>query len=106
MTIRKRSAVLALFILLVSVLYGAAKVNSHFLVEYVVEQTLIQKAPAGTDSAKIKKCLQELLAAEPDRHSRTVLLFRISSDLEKVQVLSLQALVDLLKVVNPEVLIS
>ena len=104
MTIRKRSAVLLIFIVLASALYGVAKYNSNFLVEYVVEKTMIQKAPAGTDPAKIRKYLQALLSAEPDRQSRTDLLFRISRDLEKIQVLSPQALADLLKVEKPEVL--
>jgi len=65
---------------------------------------MIQKAPAGTDPAKIRKYLQELLSAEPDRRSRIDLLFRISRDLEKIQILSLQDLADFLKLEKPEVL--
>ena len=99
MTFRKRSAVMGIVVGFFLVFYGTAKYNSHLLVEYVVERTLVQKAPAGTDPDKIRRHLQELLAAASDRHAKTELLFRISRDLEKVQVLSSPALVELM---NPE----
>jgi len=101
MTIQKRSIVMALIVLFFAMLYGIAKFNSPFLVEYVVEQTLIQKAPPGTDPVKIHERLQELLAQAPDRRSRIDLLFRISMHLEKVQSLSHQDLSDLLEVEEP-----
>lgn len=78
------------------ILYMTAKINSHNLVKYVVEQTLVQKAPAGTGPDEIHAKLQALLDAIPDRRSRTDALFRISSELEKVQDLSPQALERLL----------
>lgn len=98
MTIQKRSIVLGLIVLLFALLYGIAKFNSPFLVEYTVEQALIQKAPPGTDPVKIHERLQELLAQAPDRRTRIDLLFRISRYLEKVQTLSRQDLSDLLEV--------
>lgn len=78
------------------ILYMTAKINSHNLVKYAVEQTLVQKAPAGTGPDEIHEKLQALLDAIPDRRSRTDALFRISSELEKVQDLSPQALERLL----------
>jgi hypothetical protein len=101
MTIQKRSIVLGLIVLLFALLYGIAKFNSPFLVEYTVEQALIQKAPPGTDQVKIHERLQELLAQAPDRRTRIDLLFRISRYLEKVQTLSRQDLSDLLEVEGP-----
>ena len=98
MTIQKRSIVLGLIVLLFALLYGIAKFNSPFLVEYTVEQALIQKAPPGTDPVKIHERLQELLAQAPDRRTRIDILFRISRYLEKVQTLSRQDLSDLLEV--------
>ena len=92
---------MGLIVLLFALLYGIAKFNSPFLVEYTVEQALIQKAPPGTDPVKIHERLQELLAQAPDRRTRIDLLFRISRDLEKVQTLSRQDLSDLLEVEGP-----
>jgi hypothetical protein len=101
MTIQKRSIVIGLIVLFLAMLYGIAKFNSPFLVEYIVEQTLIQKAPPGTDPAKIHERLQELLAQAQDRRTRIDLLFRISRHLEKVQTLSHQDLSDLLEAGEP-----
>jgi hypothetical protein len=101
MTIQKRSIVMGLIVLFFAMLYGIAKFNSPFLVEYTVERTLIQKAPPGTDPAKIHERLQELLVQAPDRRTRIDLLFRISRYLEKVQTLSHQDLSDLLELEEP-----
>jgi hypothetical protein len=97
MTIQKRSAILGIIVALILILYGAAKFNSFYLVEYVVEKTLIQKAPSGTDPAEIHKRLQGLLAAAPDRNAEFEMLFRISEQLEKVQELSPRALEEVLE---------
>ena len=102
MTIQKRSVVMGVIVIFLAMLYGAAKYNSTFLVEYTVEQTLIQKAPPGTDPVKIRQRLQELLIEAPDQQARIGLLFRISGYLEKVQTLSLQDLADLMEVKTPE----
>ena len=104
MTIRKRSAVLGIILGAVLVLYGTVKFHSEILVEYVVIKTLVQKTPPGADSDKVLEHLRELLAAAPDRKARTDLLFRISRDLEKVQVLSPNALARLLAVKRFEIL--
>jgi len=103
MTIQKRSVVIGVIVIFFAMLYGAAKYNSPFLVEYTVEQTLIQKAPPGTDPIKIRQRLQELLIEAPDQQARIDLLFRISRYLEKVQALSLQDLADIMEVKAPEV---
>ena len=104
MTIRERSAVMGIIAAMSLILYGAARFNSHLLVEHVVERTLIQKAPAGTDPVKIRQSFQALLAAAGDRSARTDMLFGISQELEKVQVLSPQALAEILKIPEPEIL--
>ena len=93
---------MGIIVIFLVMLYGAAKYNSPFLVEYTVEQTLIQKAPPGTDPVKIRQRLQELLIEAPDQQARIGLLFRISGYLEKVQTLSLQDLADLMEVKAPE----
>lgn len=101
MSIRKRSVVLGIIICLFLIVYATAKINSYMLVENVVERTLIQKCSTGTDTAEVRRRFQELLAAFPDKSDRTDVLFRISSELEKLQVLSPR---DLEKLLNPGIL--
>ena len=78
---------LALFILALAV-YGTVKLYSPLLIFYVVEQTLIQKAPPGTDPALLHARLQVIVYASPDAKTRMEVLFRISAYLEKVQTLT------------------
>jgi len=68
-----------------SVFYGAARYYSPSLVLYVVEQSLTQKAPAGTDLAALHERLHALLSATPDQKARMEKMLRISEYLEKVQ---------------------
>ena len=93
---------MGIIIVILSMLYATAEYNSLMLAEYIVEQTLIQKAPPGTDPVKVHKRLEELLTTEPDRHARINLLFAFSGYLEKVQALSPQTLAELMRAENPE----
>ena len=97
MTIRKRSVVMAAVACLFLVLYAVTRINSPVLVEYVVERTLIQKSPAGSDPRELSRRFRSLLDSSADKQGRTNLLFRISGELEKVQVLSPRVLEDLLR---------
>ena len=76
---------MVVLIVLSSFLFGAANYYSPSLVLYVVEQTLVQKAPAGTDPALTRERLHTLLAAAPDQNAKMTRLLRISEQLEKVQ---------------------
>ena len=98
MNIRKRSLILGLLLAVVSVGYGAARHYSPFLVEYVVEQTLVQKAPSGTDPVLLKSRLHALLSVAPNQELRMERLLRISEHLEKVQRLTPGELNDLLAI--------
>ena len=104
MTIQKRSAVILAVIMILSMLYGVAKYKSPFLVEFIVERTLIQKAPSGTDPGKVRARLGALLEGMPDRQSKTDFLFRIAGELEKVQTLTLRGLSELLQAEDPGML--
>ena len=84
------------------IFYTAARINSHVLLEYVVERTLIQKSPSGSDPAEVSRRFRSLLDDLPDKDRRTDALFTISRELEKVQLLSPGALDDLLDPLNPE----
>jgi hypothetical protein len=104
MTIQKRSLIILYIIVLLSMLYGVAKYKSTYLVEFIVERTLIQKAPSGTDPARVRDRLRVLIEGMPDRKSKTDLLFRIAGELEKVQALTLQGISQILQVEDPRML--
>jgi len=88
MTIRNRFVTMLVLFVISSILYGAAKHYSPSLVLHVVEQTLTQKAPAGTNPASTLERLHALLAAAPDQNARMARLLDISGQLEKVQTLT------------------
>ncbi|MDR1727573.1 MAG: hypothetical protein LBT74_06545 [Acidobacteriota bacterium] len=88
MTVRKRASVLAVAAALAVAAYGAARHCAPALVRYVVEQSLLQKAPAGAagrDAATVRRRLDACLAAEPDGEARLRRLLQISAQLEKAQ---------------------
>jgi len=99
MTIGKRSLVVGSLIVVASVLYGAAKYYSPSLV-FLVEQSLIQKAPSQVDRALLHERLRAQIAEAPDKDSQMQTLFRISEYVEKVQYLTLEQLDQLLPVQN------
>ncbi len=98
MTIRNRSLVLGLLLVIGLGLYGAAKQYSPSLVLYVVEQSLIQKAPAGVNVSRLHERFRARVFSAPDNASRMERLLVISQYLEKVQHLTVQQLDELLAV--------
>jgi len=71
-----------------SILYGAGRHYSPSLIRHVVEQSLIQKAPADADPVCLQNRLRAILAKTPDRDAQTQRLLQISEYLEKVQLLT------------------
>ena len=96
MTIQKRSIIAGVVLAFVLFLYGAGRYYSPFLIQYVVEQSLIQKAPSGTTPVYIQKRLGALLSAAPNQKAKMQRLLRISEYLEKVQSLAPEDLDSLL----------
>ena len=96
MTIRKRSIVVGSLLAIASVFYGAARYYSPSLVLYVVEQSLIQKAPSGINTSQIHERFRAHIFSAPDKISRMERLLRISGSLEKVQHLTFDQLDELL----------
>jgi len=95
---RNRSIVVATILLLGLITYAAAKYYAPSLVLYVVEQTLIQKAPEGSNPALLRERLHSLLAEITDENEKMARLLRISEQLEKVQILKPEDLDNLLAV--------
>ncbi len=102
MTIRKRSLVIGCLLVIALVIYGAAKYYSPSLIRYVVEQSLIQKAPSGARPDILHERFRAHLSAAPNQNSQMESLLRISESLEKVQRLSFEQLDQLLAVDGPE----
>ncbi|HYK88740.1 MAG TPA: hypothetical protein VE398_08220 [Acidobacteriota bacterium] len=98
MSFRRRSAVAGLLGILALGLYLTGRIYSPSLVTYVVEESLIQKAPPGTDPNLIRRDLHALLDAIPDRDVRLSRVLAISQYVEKVQTLTPQELKRLLAV--------
>ena len=88
MNIQKRLTIAGIILTFLLILYGAGRYNSPSLIRHVVEQSLMQKAPAGTDPALLQKRLDALLSGAPDQKAQMEQLFRISRHLEKVQSLT------------------
>lgn len=85
MTLRRRSLVMVGFLAFAAAAYGIARRSAPAMVRHVVEQSLIQKAPADVGEESIRRRLDELLRETPDGKARMRTLLRISQDLEKVQ---------------------
>lgn len=66
----------------------AAKLSAGWMVAYVVEETLIQKAPAGMDPHVLRSRLESRLDVCPDRATRLQRLMEIAQTLERVQTLT------------------
>ena len=85
MTIKKRSVVMAAFLAFGLTSYGIARHYTPSLILYVVEQSLIQKAPEGIKPYMVHRRLDTFLSAMPDQNARIETLLRISQYLEKTQ---------------------
>ncbi len=69
-------------------IYVTAKLSAGSIVSYVVEETLIQKAPPGIDPLLLRSRLESRLAACPDETTRLQRLMEIAQTLERVQTLT------------------
>jgi hypothetical protein len=85
MTFRQRTLILLCLGILACGAYATARIYSATLVAYVVEESLIQKAPDGADAGLIRARFQGLVHSLPDRRSRLQRLMEMSQVLEKVQ---------------------
>jgi len=88
MTVQKRLITACILLAFASFLYGAGRHYSPSLIRYVVEQSLIQKAPSGADPVYIQNRLRAILSKTPDRDAQTQRLLQISEYLERLQFLT------------------
>lgn len=90
-------AVISILLALALASYGTARYYSQSLILFVVEQTLIQRSPDGTDPARLRHQLETHLAAFAGQDLRMERLLSLSMNLEKVQALTPAQLDELLK---------
>jgi pheromone shutdown protein TraB len=95
LTFRQRLFLLLLLAMLFFAVYGVARYYSPAIVAYVVEQTLIQKAPEGVGPELVRQRFEALVATLP-AEAKLKKILAISSYLEKVQKLTPQELERLL----------
>ncbi len=96
MPFSRRLLVIAILMAVALTAYGIAKHYSASLVAYVVEQGLLQKLPPGVNPEVVRMRFHGLLTAMPDRGARLERLLIMSQYLEKVQILTVQELDELL----------
>src|SRR5262245_42726912 len=85
MTFRQRTLMLLGLGIVACGAYAITRVYATALVTYVVEESLIQKAPEGADPGQIRARFQGIIHSLPDRSSRLQRLMEMSQVLEKVQ---------------------
>lgn len=93
----KRILILGLMGVAAVGVYLTAKLYAGSIVAYVVEETLIQKAPPGVDPRLLRTRLESRLAACPDRTARLRRLMEIAQTLERTQRLTPGQLENVLK---------
>jgi len=98
MSFRWRAGTVGMLFVVSLAAYGTARFFSHSLAIYVVEQALIQKAPAGTDPTLLRTRFHALLAAVPDSKAKLAKVLAMSQYLEKIQTLTREELEQLLSV--------
>lgn len=76
---------MAVFLIFALTTYGIARYYAPSLILHVVEQSLIQKAPANIQTHLVHQRLQALLSEIPDQNARMERLLRLSQYLEKIQ---------------------
>ena len=84
---KRRLIVAGLAACLAAVLLVTAKRYSVSLISLVVEEALIQKLPAGSDSEGVRLEFRTVLADLPDRQQKLGKLLYMSQYLEKLQTL-------------------
>ncbi len=85
---RRRIWATGMIFLLALSCYAALRKYSPALVAFVVEETLVRKAPDNADPGRVRSRFQRLISGCPDDAARLRMLLAVSQSLEKVQKLS------------------
>jgi hypothetical protein len=88
MSFRQRLTVMFFLLSIARAIYGASRYYSQLLIVFVVEHTLMQRLPGGSDPALLRHRVETLLAASPSQDIKMERLLNLSMHLEKIQVLT------------------
>ena len=97
----QRIRILCLILVLGLISYVLARSCAPAIIEYVVEETLVQKAPHDVDPAVVRARLAAALAARADRDTKLEFLLDVARSLEKYQKLTPQEIDRLLPAKPP-----
>ena len=81
-------AVLGVCLIIAAASFTAARLASASIVAYVVEETLVQKAPPGTDPLWVRFRFRTMLSGSAGKAARIDRLMDIAQALEKSQQLT------------------
>jgi hypothetical protein len=101
MTLRRRLGIAALLALPVLVIYGLGRYYSPDIITLIVEQSLIEKAPPGTNPEVVTARFHRLMAGCATHDAKMQTLLQLSQYLEKVQEISVPELESLLQGILP-----
>jgi hypothetical protein len=101
MTLRRRVGIAVVLAIPTLFAYAAVRYYSTELIGLVVERTLAEKTPPGTDQVTVAARMHAMIAAAPNRQAKLEKLLELSQYLEKRQALTRPELEMLLG--NPEV---
>jgi hypothetical protein len=101
MAFRRRLVIAVLLALPALAAYALGRYYAPDVITLIVEQSLVEKAPPGTDPETTQSRFQVLMAGCASREARMNTLLQLSQYLEKVQELSVPELEALLQGTPP-----
>ena len=101
MPIRKRLGIAVILVLPALAAYILGRQYAPDVITFVVEHTLVEKSPPGTDSELVKSRFRNMIAGCATTETRMRTLLQLSQYMEKVQELSIPELESLLRGAPP-----
>jgi hypothetical protein len=96
MTVKKRAIIFISLSIIAAGLYRSAQFYSAPLIYFVVEQSLMQKAPEGANVSLLQERFRQHIFAMTDKKLQNDRLLSISASLEKAQHLTIKQMDELL----------
>ena len=101
MTLRRRLGIAVLLVFPGFAAYVLGRYYSPDVIAFIVEHTLVEKSPPGTDPESVKSRFRNMIAGCTTADLRMQILLQLSQYMEKVQELSVPELESLLRGIPP-----
>ena len=101
MPLRKRLGIAVLLVLPAFVAYLLGRCYAPDVITFIVEHTLVEKSPDGTDPELVKSRFRNMIAGCTTTETRMQTLLQLSQYMEKVQELSVPEMESLLRGIPP-----